>query len=251
MSAAISSEDLALLRSMLESGDLGAPLSQKRLSASGLERLGDDAAFLCGLDKDQALRVITVLLADRANRPNPPELVWTGPEGANADSRDTEVVVRRLFESATKEVIVAGYSFDHGDRIFAPLYDVMKARGVKATFVLDLAGQARIPSEMDDFARQRIVTFLGKNWPWGEPRPAVYYDPRTITPKTYASMHAKCIVVDDARALITSANFTSRAQSRNIEVGVQLDDATFARELAEHWRELLREGLLTRYSPAG
>jgi hypothetical protein len=251
MSAAISSEDLALLRAMLESGDLGAPLSQKRLSASSLERLGDDAAFLFGLDRDQALRVITVLLADRANRPSPPELVWTGPEGANADSRDTEVVVRRLFEGATKEVIVAGYSFDHGERIFAPLYEVMKARGVKATFVLDLAGQARIASEMDDFAREKIVAFLGTNWPWGDPRPAIYYDPRTIMPKVYASMHAKCIVVDDARALITSANFTSRAQSRNIEVGVLVEQASFAKELAEHWRALFKQELLARYIAAG
>jgi phosphatidylserine/phosphatidylglycerophosphate/cardiolipin synthase-like enzyme len=251
VSAGISTEDLSLLRDMLGSGDLGAPLSHKRLSASSLERLGEDAAFLFGLDRDQALRVIAVLLAERASRRSPPELVWTGPEGANADSRDTEVVVRRLFEGATKEVIVAGYSFDHGERIFAPLYEAMKTRGVKATFVLDLAGQARVASEMDDFAREKIVTFLGKNWPWGDPRPAIYYDPRTITPKVYASMHAKCIVVDDARALVTSANFTSRAQSRNIEVGVLLEDAAFATELADHWRRLLSEALLTRYVPAG
>jgi phosphatidylserine/phosphatidylglycerophosphate/cardiolipin synthase-like enzyme len=251
MSAAIASEDLALLKAMLESGDLGAPLSHKRLSAGSLERLGEDASFLYGLDREQALRVIAVLLAERSSRRSPPELVWTGPEGANADSRDTEVVVRRLFEGATKEVIVAGYSFDHGERIFAPLYEAMKSRGVKATFVLDLAGQARVESEMDSFARGRIVAFLGKNWPWGEPRPAIYYDPRTITPKVYASMHAKCIIVDDARALVTSANFTSRAQSRNIEVGVLLEDAAFATELADHWRELLKAELLTRYHPAG
>lgn len=235
---------------MLESGGLLAPLSHKRLSASGLERLGEGASFLFGLDKEQALRVIAVLVAERAGRPSPPELVWTGPEGAIAESRDTEVVIRRLFESATTEVIVAGYSFDHGQRIFAPLYEVMKSRGVKATFVLDLGGQARSASEMDSFARAKIVAFLGTNWPWGHPRPAIYYDPRTITPRVYASMHAKCIVVDDARALVTSANFTSRAQSRNIEVGVLLESRAFAAELAEHWRGLLREALLTRYVPA-
>lgn len=251
MSAAIASEDLALLMEMLENGDLGAPLSHKRLSAGSLERLGEDASFLFGLEKEEALRVIAVVLADRANRRSAPELVWTGPEAANADSRDTEVVVRRLFEGATKEVIVAGYSFDHGGRIFAPLHEVMKTRGVRATLVLDLAGQARIESEMDSFAREKIVAFLGKNWPWIEPRPAIYYDPRTIKPKLYASMHAKCIVVDDARALVTSANFTSRAQSRNIEVGVLLEDAAFATELAEHWRDLLKEELLTRYTAAG
>lgn len=251
MTALLSTEDLNLLREMVECGDLETPLSQKRLSANSLERLGEDASFLFGLDKAQALRVIAVVVAERAARPHPPELVWTGPEGAASDSRDTEVVVRRLFESATKEVIVAGYSFDHGEQIFAPLHDAVKLRGVKATFVLDLAGQARILSEMDDFARQKIVAFLGKNWPWGDPKPAIYYDRRAITPNVHASMHAKCIVVDDARALVTSANFTNRAQSRNIEVGVLLHDAGFARELANHWRDLFKEALLIRYVPAG
>jgi phosphatidylserine/phosphatidylglycerophosphate/cardiolipin synthase-like enzyme len=56
---------------------------------------------------------------------------------------------------------------------------------------------------------------------------------------------------DDARALVTSANFTSRAQSRSVEVGILLEDAAFAAELAEHWRRLLSEALLTRYVPAG
>jgi hypothetical protein len=56
--------------------------------------------------------------------------------------------------------------------------------------------------------------FLIANWPFGAPIPRLYYDPRTVEPTSTASLHAKCIVVDDRRALVTSANFTSRGQER-------------------------------------
>lgn len=44
----------------------------------------------------------------------------------------------------------------------------------------------------------------------------------------FASLHAKCVVVDERWVLVTSANFTDRGQTRNVEVGVLLDDAGFA-----------------------
>jgi len=56
------------------------------------------------------------------------------------------------------------------------------------------------------------------------------------------------VVVDDERALITSANFTDRGQERNIEAGVLIEDHVFASELAGHWRQLVNAGLVTRYA---
>jgi phosphatidylserine/phosphatidylglycerophosphate/cardiolipin synthase-like enzyme len=37
-----------------------------------------------------------------------------------------------------------------------------------------------------------------------------------------ASLHAKCVIVDRSRALVTSAHFTDAAQRKNIEVGGRL-----------------------------
>jgi phosphatidylserine/phosphatidylglycerophosphate/cardiolipin synthase-like enzyme len=59
-------------------------------------------------------------------------------------------------------------------------------------------------------------------------------------------MHAKCVVVDDATALIGSANFTDRGQQRNVEVGVRIDDPKFAARLAAQWNGLAGAGLLVR-----
>ncbi|MFO0610564.1 MAG: phospholipase D-like domain-containing protein [Polyangiales bacterium] len=62
-------------------------------------------------------------------------------------------------------------------------------------------------------------------------------------PKSYASLHAKCIVVDGARALVGSANFTDRGHARNIEAGVLVDDARFATELARQFHDAVGAGL--------
>jgi phosphatidylserine/phosphatidylglycerophosphate/cardiolipin synthase-like enzyme len=62
----------------------------------------------------------------------------------------------------------------------------------------------------------------------------------------WASLHAKCLVVDRRRALVGSANFTDRGQSRNVEVGAIVEDAAFAGELARQWLGLVDGGLLVR-----
>lgn len=91
------------------------------------------------------------------------------------------------------------------------------------------------------FARR----FKTAEWP-GQRLPEVWYDPRALAlePRSRASLHAKCIVVDDVRAFVSSANFTEAAIERNIEVGVLLDVPASAAALARHFDGLARTGVL-------
>jgi phosphatidylserine/phosphatidylglycerophosphate/cardiolipin synthase-like enzyme len=57
-------------------------------------------------------------------------------------------------------------------------------------------------------------------------------------------MHAKCVVVDGECALITSANFTRRAQEQNTDCGVLLESPTFAHHLARQWLGFIDAGLV-------
>ena len=61
-----------------------------------------------------------------------------------------------------------------------------------------------------------------------------------------ASMHAKCLVVDDAEVLLTSANFTEAAQVRNIEAGVLVRNEFLAKSLREQFESLGRSGGLVK-----
>lgn len=52
-----------------------------------------------------------------------------------------------------------------------------------------------------------------------------------MDPDSRASWHAKCVVVDDEVAFITSANFTDWAQERNVEAGALIRSRAFATQL--------------------
>lgn len=246
----LTTEELRELRRALEHGDLAAPFDARALGAAGFDRLRDRVAVLHGLDAGRVTALLDAFLAERERQPPPPELVWTGPEDDEAEARDTAVRVRQLFDEAQHEVLLAGYAFTRGERILAPLHRAMSERGVKCSIFLDLPKRARVPSDVDRLAGAQLRAFLAKQWPFGPPFPELYYDPRTVSPEHQASLHAKCVVVDERIAFVGSANFTDRAQTRNIEAGVVLHDARFARQLAEQLRGLVRGRWLLRYEGA-
>jgi len=55
------------------------------------------------------------------------ELVWSGPEIPGAESRDTAVLVRELFSTAERSVLVAGFAVAQGKTIFQAAADRMRA----------------------------------------------------------------------------------------------------------------------------
>jgi phosphatidylserine/phosphatidylglycerophosphate/cardiolipin synthase-like enzyme len=87
------------------------------------------------------------------------------------------------------------------------------------------------------------------SWP-GTRLPEVFYDPRGLStdPEKRASWHAKCVVIDDAVSLVTSANFTEWAQERNVEAGALIRSPHFARQLRGQFDALVQSGLVVRLS---
>jgi phosphatidylserine/phosphatidylglycerophosphate/cardiolipin synthase-like enzyme len=241
---------LEQLAELVERGHIDCPLEPAALAAAGLgPHAAPLLAALDGLGPGGVARAARIAIAERVHRPPPLlQLVWTGPEPRASVARDTSLVVRQLFESARASVIVAGYTFDD-PHILEPLHAAMRDRAVEATLFLDIAGDAPDVASADALVAKQVDHFFRSVWSFGPPRPTVYYDPRTaLRGPPWASLHAKCIVVDDERALVTSANFTRRAQSRNIEVGVLVDDPAFGEELAGQWRALVASGLVKRCS---
>ena len=150
------------------------------------------------------------MLFRSAGRSPAPELVWTGPESRSSGARDTAVVLAELFRKSAANVLLAGFAFDHAADVLRPLHESLQ-RGVSCRVYADAEIAAR---------------FLREHWPFGPPFPEVY----GFAPEkgVFASLHAKCVVVDGRWVFITSANFTDRGQTRNVEVGVLLEDARLA-----------------------
>ena len=246
--ARVTTHDLQVLDAALAEGRLGPPVTATRLAAAGLAvDLGTAAAALRDLDAATLRPIIAATLAERRRARPHVELVWTGPEPTHATTRDTRRVLEQLFRDASRQVLVAGFSFDHGQALFAPLHEAMDDRDVRCDLFLDIPGDQRDvePSDEQRLVSDHVARFLTANWPW-DLRPAFHYDPRRFDPSVYASVHAKCVVVDGTRAFVTSANFTDRGQTRNIEVGVLVEDPHFASNLAGQLRRCTSAGVFRR-----
>jgi phosphatidylserine/phosphatidylglycerophosphate/cardiolipin synthase-like enzyme len=240
---------LAEVLEAIEQGRVDCPATEADLLAGGFGTLSRSVAdALTGCDRAAAGAAIRLVIAERVHRPPPRlRLVWTGPESWASVSRDTSMVVRELFAGARRSVIVGGYAFDKPE-ILEPLHTAMAERGVTAQLFVDIPGNASSVLTADAFATKVIDKFFREVWTFGLPKPDMYYDPRTALPgPPWASLHAKCIVVDHERTLITSANFTDRGQTRNIEAGVLIEDGAFAEEVSVQWRLLITADLVRQY----
>lgn len=241
----------AFLRALVQ-GRLAPPFAEEALLAADLGHLSAEIGFLRRLDTAAVRAVLEVAIAEREERPCPRlELVWTGPEAKISPARDTGVVVRELFAEARQDVLVCGFRFDHGEEIFRPLHRVMREHGVETAIFLDVEGswkpgQEATAAQLDERVGRVVDRFFADNWTFGEPKPEIYYDPRTVQPYSLVSLHAKCIVVDRRKTLVTSANFTDRGQTRNIEVGVLIEDDAFATRLHQQWWGLVSAALVDR-----
>lgn len=239
---------LERLRHALAKGHIALPISRAGLIGIGIHhQLDAIEATFAELSLPACLTVLDAVLAERANRKPAPVLVWTGPEASSAVARDTAIVLRELFESARESVILAGYAFRDTQKVLGPLYETMKARpSLDVRFFLDVPRNEGA-EDTKAYVQQYLGKFMATHWPFGEPKPRIYYDKRVLDNAVYCSLHAKCVVVDGARAFISSANFTERGQERNIEVGVVIHDPGFATQLAGQWLGLVEAGLVGEY----
>jgi phosphatidylserine/phosphatidylglycerophosphate/cardiolipin synthase-like enzyme len=174
------------------------------------------------------------------------DLVWTGPEVAGMQNRDTGAVTRELFSSATESVLIAGYAIYQGNDLFATLARRMEALpDLRVRFVVDIPREFGDTTFGPDLVYRYAANFKSNNWP-GSRLPEVLYDPRSLEldPKKRSSMHAKVLVVDKKVALITSANFTQAAQTKNIEVGALVRMGAIATQVVEHFEALEAQGWL-------
>jgi hypothetical protein len=227
---ALTDADLGALAAALRSGRLHPPYSVvavQRFCAA------DPAAAVAGglqqLDAEGMLPRHLALLAEavlqtRARLPaggDLVELVWTGPEAPGTVNRDTSVVVRDLFGIAESDVLVAGFAVYQGREVFRRLAERMAERpALRVRLCLDIKRAPGDSAPDEELLRLFAERFRSQEWP-GDRLPAVFYDPRSLDLKAVkrSSLHAKCIVVDHRIALVTSANFTEAAQTRNIEAG--------------------------------
>lgn len=253
--ARLSDADLRTLASALRSGRVTFPLAAIALQRIIPSQLADDAAqgiealIAAGMTPPQVAVVLDLIVRDRADRTLPEgvvDLVTTGPDGVGAN-RDTGVVVRELFANATKSVLVAGYAVYQGQLVFQALaHRLQQNPSLRVSMFLDIQRSAGDTSVPLDLVRRFADRFKRQQWPESCPIPDLFYDPRSLdlAQEKRACLHAKCVVVDEEKVFVSSANFTEAAQLRNIEVGVLIESPATANQITAFFTGLVGQRLL-------
>ena len=176
------------------------------------------------------------------------ELVWTGPDTPETPSRDTGPVIRQLFRSAQSHILLAGYAIFQGKEVFRALAERMEEYpALQVQLFIDIKRRFTDTSLSYYLSRGCVENFKKKHWPCKR-MPELYYYPPSLemNRKKKAALHAKCVVVDEQVAFVSSANFTEAAQIRNIEAGALIHSPAFARQLVSHFQTLAARNLLPR-----
>jgi phosphatidylserine/phosphatidylglycerophosphate/cardiolipin synthase-like enzyme len=191
--------------------DLFAPVERGGLLATpewasmlGRIRLTDPASLL-----RLCLQALRIQHEELRPRLLDAELVATLPPETPGIARPTERVIREMIDGAATEIILLGYELTDRDLIVQAA--AASCRGAGVIVICD-RGRG---------AAQRVLD----SWPSRTPPPRIFHDRERADGAPYASMHAKCLLVDSRDLLVTSANFTFHGLRGNIEIGVRLGGA--------------------------
>ncbi len=258
--SALVAKNLAELARMLEAGAVSLESPRFALQQRGFPAAAVEAAAVWfgtlradGWSAPQVARLVAALAEERARverARDDIELVWTGPEAHSAENRDSARVLEEMFGAATRSVLMCGYNIHQGAHFDALVQAIHRHPGLRVrcfthVFTRDMPYAADALQAHD----QKLRALFG---PTVRQRMDFYRPSNAFVQEAMAgrfSVHAKCVVVDGRRLLVTSANFSTAAQERNIEVGLVLDDPRLAAQLTTLFDTLVVRGDMTRHEP--
>lgn len=168
------------------------------------------------------------------------ELLWSGPHPtAGIPARRIDQALYDLIAQARGKILLVTFVAVKIERLAAALTAAIQ-RGVKVLLVLEFKGSSEgqlnydaLAAFPDPLIRQAEVYY----WPVEKRRRNAAGRP--------GKLHAKVAVIDDL-VLVSSANLTDDAFSRNLELGVMIRDADFHSGVTGHIAGLIQSGDLVR-----
>jgi phosphatidylserine/phosphatidylglycerophosphate/cardiolipin synthase-like enzyme len=159
--------------------------------------------------------------------PNSPRAVWSGPSFAG-DSDHTTAAVAHLIDEALVDVFASTFSATIESPFVEALWRAI-SRGVSVTVLID-GGEKMSPTAAMLKHKLNGARFL------------------TYVPDgSFGLQHSKVIIVDSIAAFVTSANLSTAAVEKNLEVGVLLRDAAFASKLRQRFGALHGTGAIVEF----
>lgn len=249
-SSQLESLRLAFLNGAMKYGSNAEGFRQQALSVHQAQHL-DKYLRERELSPSAAIAVIEAILQTREGSSNlalAQTLVLTGPEIENASILKTGSRFIEVVQHARRELMLATFALYQGDQILAPIHEaMMRHPSLDVTLILNVPRKYGDTTLTEQLLESYKRDFLTKHWRW-EPRPKVYHFPASLLLKASdrSSMHCKFVLADEERCFITSANFTEAAQTKNIEVGIELSGSYEPKALSAYFKALIQGEVLAR-----
>lgn len=185
-----------------------------------------EASAITGIDIGNTL--LTVATLTRAYSEMHSSLVATRPWDNTNCRTDSETAYLTVIGNARKRLILASYVVYNVQSILDALKEAA-ARGVHIEVLLEPA-QTSGGTIQGAHSSEALLRSIIPN--------AIFYRPDQ---GKIRAMHAKFVCADRKIAFITSANLTTSAISRNIELGVMICHGPIPKQVEELFDELIRK----------
>jgi len=154
------------------------------------------------------------------------EIVATTPVSFLAKTRKTRSVIEELISSAERSITLTGYSISTHFEDSLKLINRKSKQGIFVElFVNNYAKVRPVLSDVEHTNRRflKVYEYSGK------------------ADDKMAALHAKTIIVDEAKILISSANLSYHGLDGNIEIGVLISSKRKAAQVQDIFSDLKRQ----------
>jgi phosphatidylserine/phosphatidylglycerophosphate/cardiolipin synthase-like enzyme len=184
------------------------------------------------LSNGDALKVCQLVcaLASKNSTEDSVEIVATTPVSFLASTRKTRPVIQELIEGSSKNILITGYAIsDHFEDLLKTINAKSKHGVVVELFVNKYETVKKVLADIEHTNRRflKVYEYSGKE------------------DDKMAALHAKTIVVDGTKTLISSANLSYHGLDGNVEIGVVIDSKAKAEQVIGIFDDLKRQKIFT------
>lgn len=166
------------------------------------------------------------------------ELVWTGPLTGQVPVRHTEQVLCEVIKSAKRRLFLVSFVAYEVDSIIQALRGAI-GRQVQVGLLLESSDNHGGRVSHDSVITMKRVLPSIDVYIWSSEK-------KSLDGQFPGAVHAKCAVADGELAFITSANLTSAAMERNMELGVLVKGGDLPTELYRHIDALISTKIIEK-----
>lgn len=168
------------------------------------------------------------------------QLVWTGPDLNQIPVRRSEQVLLELINSSQTSLFLVSFVLVNIPAVEDAIRQALE-RGVDVRMLLESEDKEGSDNFRDTIKRLQtdIPSLTLYVWP---------REKRESIEGGFARVHAKCAVADQVTAFLTSANLTSAALDKNIEMGVHIQGGNIPITIHQQFIGMIRAKEISPYA---